>query len=311
MLSNSYFATHCDGFQKSRYPELPSGVVRSVTMQTMLRADPIYVSDDVMTLWEHASKTFKEEIIRRDDLVVPCGFALLPRPFEITDIHGKHVKYRAIGWLPISTSDTYSWDEGVKGQGVWLSLISNIEDVDDYWLDTHTASDGTAGSVIRDLSLERGHIWSLMHGAPLVFDQSYVAGIVDDNGDLITNEATAELGGQIYSHVQCFWRLMGQLVMVPESLPRQARRQRQREQRVSDVKVLRLRRSKPKHDHDLPEGAGVEWSHRWIVEGHWRNQPYGPRDKPTHYRQIWISPYVKGPEDKEIVVKKRGVEFTR
>ena len=44
--------------------------------------------------------------------------------------------------------------------------------------------------------------------------------------------------------------------------------------------------------------------------GHWRNQPYGTKED-RYYKQIWIAPYVKGPEDKPLVVKKRGVELTR
>ena len=310
ILSNGYFAAHCDGFQRIRFPELPSGVVRSVTMQTLLRADPIYVSDDVMTLWEYAAKTFQEEVIRRDDLVVPAGFALLPRPFVIQDMHGKTVRYRALAWLPVSQRESYNWDEGAVGQGVWLSLISNINDIDDYWLETNVQSDGTPGDVIREASLREGHIWSLMHGAPVVFDQA-INTLKDSDGNLITDPDDLARGAQIYTHVQCFWRLMSQLVIVPESLPRQARRQRQREKRVDNVKVLRLRRTKPKHEHDFEEGPGIEYSHRFIVSGHWRNQPYGKKDEPTYYKQIWIAPYVKGPEDKEIIVKTRGVEFTR
>ena len=48
-------------------------------------------------------------------------------------------------------------------------------------------------------------------------------------------------------------------------------------------------------------GGSVEWSHRWMVRGHWRLQPYGPKRalrKPT-----WIDPYVKGPEDKPLDVR--------
>jgi len=50
------------------------------------------------------------------------------------------------------------------------------------------------------------------------------------------------------------------------------------------------------------EGTGtVEWSHRWMVRGHWRLQPYGPQR--TLRRAQWIDPYVKGPEDKPLDVR--------
>ena len=43
------------------------------------------------------------------------------------------------------------------------------------------------------------------------------------------------------------------------------------------------------------------WTHRWIVRGFWREQPYGP-DHALRRRQ-WIPPYVKGPADKPLIAK--------
>jgi len=42
----------------------------------------------------------------------------------------------------------------------------------------------------------------------------------------------------------------------------------------------------------------VAWSHRWMVRGHWRLQPYGAERKLRRLK--WIDPYVKGPEDKPL-----------
>jgi hypothetical protein len=44
----------------------------------------------------------------------------------------------------------------------------------------------------------------------------------------------------------------------------------------------------------------VDWSHRWVVSGHWRHQ-YLPSCG-TH-RQQWIASHVKGPDDKPLVVR--------
>jgi hypothetical protein len=129
--SHGYFSRYCDGFQQERYPQMPAGLVRSVTANTLVRADPIYVSDDVMTLWEKAAETFKLEKLLRTDLVVPAGFAVLPRPFKMRDMHDKLVKYRVLAWLPVSQRETYDWDQGAEGQGVWITLLSNVNDVDD------------------------------------------------------------------------------------------------------------------------------------------------------------------------------------
>lgn len=313
ILSGGYLGRLCNGFQAERYPDLPRGVVHSVTWHTLKRADPIYVSDDVMTLWEHASESFKTEVFRRDDLIIPAGFALLPRPFTMIDIHGKKVAYRVIAWLPISQNETFNWDEGAEGQGVWITLLSHMDDIDDYWLATHTLSDGTSGAVIREAALLMNEPWTLMHGSPIQFDQP-PAGILHvdpETGERrILEGEENERGASLYGHIQCFWRLMSQLILTPEPLPRQARRQRQRAGIVDHVKVLRLRR----HKHPLPddhEPQEANYSHRFIVEGHWRNQQYGKKGEETYYRQKWIAPYVKGPDDKPLIIKQRGVEFTR
>jgi hypothetical protein len=67
----------------------------------------------------------------------------------------------------------------------------------------------------------------------------------------------------------------------------------------SDVKVIQLRRSEhqPLTDSSVSD-ATVEWSCRWLVGGHWRNQPYANGE----HKLIYIMPYVKGPEDKPLKV---------
>jgi hypothetical protein len=62
------------------------------------------------------------------------------------------------------------------------------------------------------------------------------------------------------------------------------------------VRVVRLRRTD--HLSSSPESSEpVEWSCQWVVRGHWRQQFYPSK----HANQpIWITPYVKGPEDKPL-----------
>lgn len=45
------------------------------------------------------------------------------------------------------------------------------------------------------------------------------------------------------------------------------------------------------------EHRDVEWTCRWIVGGHWRNQWYPSKQ---HYRPKYIASYLKGPEDKPL-----------
>lgn len=63
-----------------------------------------------------------------------------------------------------------------------------------------------------------------------------------------------------------------------------------------DVRLIDLR---PGTEHaaayDRAAGRTREWRHRWMVRGHWRNQPYPSLGKGVT-RRTWIAPYLKGPD---------------
>jgi hypothetical protein len=68
--------------------------------------------------------------------------------------------------------------------------------------------------------------------------------------------------------------------------------------KAEDVRIIHLRRAEHNSDavkveHDETEES--RYSCRWVVDGHWRNQPCGRRH--ADRRLTWISPYLKGPND--------------
>ena len=60
-----------------------------------------------------------------------------------------------------------------------------------------------------------------------------------------------------------------------------------------EVTVVELRK-KVRKDLSEVEAAERTYHVRWIVRGHWRKQPYGP--KRSLVRDKYIAPYVKGPD---------------
>jgi hypothetical protein len=83
--------------------------------------------------------------------------------------------------------------------------------------------------------------------------------------------------------------------------PRHVRRRSERRSVSSTVNLIDVRR---RGQSTSPgEGREVNWSHRWIVNGFWRQQPYGPGRK--FRRPQYILPYIKGPQDKPLIVKDR------
>lgn len=69
------------------------------------------------------------------------------------------------------------------------------------------------------------------------------------------------------------------------------------------IKVIRLRRKSVHHEHD-PNTDPVDWSHRWIVRGHWRQQFY---PKTVTHQPKWITPHIKGPDDKPLKLPRAEV----
>ena len=98
------------------------------------------------------------------------------------------------------------------------------------------------------------------------------------------------------------WSLMAEpYVEVAAGHPERAalRRAQRAQVPASELRVVTLRRPE-RHSHHDDASHEVEWSHRWVVTGHWRRQWYPSLDE---HRLRYILPYVKGPDDKPIVVK--------
>jgi hypothetical protein len=272
--------------------------------EVMFRADPIVLDDDMMTLVESAAETFPTEALRKEDLLTPVGFVWLPRPLKVLDFHSKYITIRAFAWGPVQYnvvpgqwgSAPNTDEKKVTVDGLMLTYYSwyGDRDEDDYadHLDLFSAAYGI------DMSM--------VHWEPWLFGSSYKA-----------HPETAGSPNVTLRFIQTMWRLMQQNIVTHErARPDRAARRRAEKRGMADrmVTVIRLRRPKkaPADDH---EPAAVNWTHRWITRGHWRNHYFaslGPKEDPTSHRRIWISDFVKGPEDLPLVVKRlRAFEFVQ
>ena len=72
---------------------------------------------------------------------------------------------------------------------------------------------------------------------------------------------------------------------------------------ITRVRMLLLRENLHRPGEQAEPGEKTrEYSHRWIVRGFWREQPYGKGH--ALRRRQWIPPFVKGPADKPLIRKK-------
>jgi hypothetical protein len=74
----------------------------------------------------------------------------------------------------------------------------------------------------------------------------------------------------------------------------------------AEILVVKLRRMQERPE-PLSEEL-VAWSHRWLVGGHWRQQFYPSTQS---HKPVWISPHVKGPADKPLVLKEKVTAWVR
>lgn len=285
-------------------------------------ADPVYIDDDMMTVIEKAHEGFKPEPLAPTDLITEAGFMWLPRPFVMTDLRQKQTAYRAVLWYPArfkfhaETSKTppepgstiigrnvptngeerADGKPGVaaEGTGIVMALFRYIYDHDDYDFADDPILKMTPAQERKTLG---GGELAMTHVTPWVFGADY------------PNNEAGLLGMARY--IQCVWRLMQQTLAVrsSERASKPFRRRWEREDLPEKkVTVIRLRRpATPANEGGEPKH--VDWTHRWLVGGHWRNQWYPSL---SIHRQVWISPYVKGPADLPLDVRKMRVfEFVR
>jgi hypothetical protein len=137
-------------------------------------------------------------------------------------------------------------------------------------------------------------MWGFGETLPTLIEASQKHGHLDDDH----LHAIRIVGAFILAG--CAWLQQRILTWSNGHVERHRRKQLAREHNAplpSDVKVIQLRRLE---SQTRPSGVTVEpvdWSCRWIVNGHWRNQPYKDERK-----LIYIMPFVKGPTDKPLRV---------
>lgn len=112
----------------------------------------------------------------------------------------------------------------------------------------------------------------------------------------------------IVSALAAAWLLMQQPNLADRRIARADRSVRRAYGRAGretpEVAVIDLRRHYvPQDTNPDAEPASRRYRHRWVVSGHWRNQPHGPNREQR--RRQWIPSYVKGPDGAPLLVPEK------
>ena len=273
---------------------------RAIEVKSILGARAYWVSEEMTRLAAHAAHSMPAQPLAESDLPCPMGFLVFEEGVPIPDVHGKTVVCSAFRWsrqLGCSELDE-KHEHGVDGV-MWAYYTDMQDSRDDY---------------VKQYKAESSDIRRRFPSRLALLGEDFEAfGAGEANVDRIKEhlnaEATREQLIEALTMMRrlplALWTLMGQTIG-EVSDHRQDRSSRRRLGKArsplaeSNVTVVRLRR--PKHESMEPAGEPVDWTHRWIVSGHWRNQwlPSAGR-----HRLQWIAPFVKGPEDKPLKIKRR------
>lgn len=306
------------------------GLLTAIQLEAVRTAEPVYVSHDVATLIDVARKTFEPEVLLPGDAFAPRGFMVFPRPILLDDMpptptnplratpqpelgHG-FIPVRAVSWLPLHNED-------LSLGSFWISYYVHVQDefdLADEWGIPSRFEMTDAGVPLTGAAREerRAHArqmmpLSLVHMWQWSWGEGWGEWDSEERYDVMPDdsyEQMRERAKQQLSLVQVAWRLAAQLVRTQERPVRQLWRDANRKgNRHKDVTVITLRRSRDGYLPPDGDGEGV-LTYQFVVRGHWRNQWY-PSLK--DHRQVWIAPYVKGPEGTELRVTERAWEFTR
>lgn len=239
-----------------------------------------WISSPLLTLIEHAARTMPDEILHRTDLPVTTGIALFEQPQASCDEKGEPIPIIGWAWNGMVWRDNQI---GIAlGEGEARRVFKGLA-----WGEP----EGVVSQPLTDRDGE-GCISMVLPVATdtMAFGRSMSPGVAAGPDDFWRRYA-----------LRAFWILSQQRLVTVETAapPRAVRRRLQRELcEIPDIRVVRLRRVD--HRKGDPETNEVDWSHRWIVQGHWRNQWLPSRHL---HRLQWINAYVKGPENRPLRVR--------
>lgn len=267
-------------------------------------ADPIFVSAEMCEVVAHAQETFEPEPLLPNDLMTLFGFMYFETPFEIPDRFDVETRIKAVSWAPIMSEEaSRQINVGMFYPAQTLKLAQEHDYTNIDWTNKEPGKyERPVDGLVITLYSEDGHrtepeLTSApeaipMHFTPWWFGMTFDGNEVDELG-----KPTG--AGWWWRLVQVSLRLMQQRLSSRTHLkpPRPSRR-----------RAVRLRRERKPRDPDEPERE-ANYSHRFIVGAHWRNQYY-PSERV--HRQIWIAAFVKGDESLPLIIRpKRAFTWNR
>lgn len=263
------------------------------------RDAPVYlVTREMSNLLLKAAESMDDQRLLESDLPSPDGVMILSEYLTFKEVHGKTCRTCAMSWKSVQYPEV---------DGRFGVLVG-------FWSDMQDPLDEVNQGIFRDVLERHSDMLGQLPRLSLLHFTAFEFGKTLKESE--REEGQKESVKPDYLVLVAFFAMCQQRVAVRETahLPRQIRRgiERKTKSKVQEIQVVTLRRAVPKRPHSDHDPIGVNWDHRWIVGGatggFWRQQWYPSLQD---HRQIWIDPFVKGPEDKPLLVKDQVFKLRR
>jgi hypothetical protein len=228
-------------------------------------------------------------------LPTPTGFLYMEHPFHLTQFGpdpDQKDGLRGMFWYPTRAGYFEETGERKFSPGVGMIAFRAV----------HPNNAGLGLTVVEPVDLTA---WTYdLAWREAESHDAFMAELLDDGTPRggFAHPAGAEWRRFIYS----VWHLCTERIS-PRKASRSARRRWLRiptEPNFGDVRVIDLRRYAMRAGEQVgsedPDYAR-QWSHRWVVSGHWHTYWAGPGK--TEKIVKWLDPYVKGPSDKPLILR--------
>lgn len=253
------------------------------------KMETVYVAPNFVSLAEAGMQGMENYEFRISDIMVPEAFYYLARPAELLfneieyDDEGKLIEESLNPSIYIVRAITTHRLEKHKDY-LRITMWGHADD--------HDRQDPD------EIESLAGHEWDQYRWIPLYTHQV-------DNTTTLDSEVNP---GVIFLLALNLFMQQKIGYMRGVKPPRDLRRQAERTSpNFGDIIVAHVRRRVPRNPGepvggDERDSSGIEYSHRWIVRGFWRNQWYPSEQR---HKPLWIAPYPKGPADKPLIIKDR------
>ena len=265
--------------------------VQNALIWSLERADPYFVSCEMIDLIINSMDTFPNIPLQNVVPVEPYGWVFFETPLRINN-HAQLPQTQAFLWSHQTCSpqgflvpghEPFPWHQSCSPQGEPELDEQGNPVILEVAIDTFGPPTRNFMPIISHLDWPLRDAWS--------------------GWRVVGSEANTSIGEYERKFLAAFWAFIRQDIvdLRLQPLSRAARRRHHvpHNQAPPLIKTVELRRTLRSPGHGQ-ESAPVDWSCRWIVRGHWRNQYY--RKTGTH-RPKFIPPYVKGPEGQPLKKK--------